>query len=280
VKKGKIIYYPHVAEKSYEEDLLKFVKLIKRAVRTYIVPVVKEMNKRIDELRQDDLITDLEQAIAEVRRYINAAELLLIDTLFFRARKVGDYTTKQVLNSIKSLVSVKASDSSILVDMFSSRLTDSLEDRYKLFAAENSVLIRSIPNQMLDRLSIIIMEGYKSGKSTEDLTQEIITQFNVSENRAKLIARDQIGKLHSKIIQDEASILNIDYYIFSDSADERTRASHHAMHNKICKFSDPSVYKDDIKDKWAKRSSIGGVELHPGQDFQCRCNFIFIINNK
>lgn len=280
MKKGKIIYYPHADEKRYEEDLLKFVKLIERAVRTYIAPVVKGMDKRIDELRQDDLITDLEQAIEEVRRYITASELLLINTLLFRARKLGRFTTKQVLDSIKNALSVEVGENSLLVDMFSSRVTNSLEDRYRLFAAENSLLIRSIPNQMLDRVSIIVMEGYKSGKSTADLTQEISTAFDVTENRARLIARDQIGKLHSKIVRDEANTLNIDYYVFSDSNDAKTRPSHHAMHNKICKFGDPTVYKDDIKDQWKKRSSIGGVELHPGEDFQCRCNFILIIDNK
>lgn len=277
--KGKILYYPKADEKLYEKDLLKFVKFLEQAVRTYVIPVVKGMDKRVDEVRQDDIISDLEQAIEEVRKYISITELLLINTLISRARRLGNHTTKQVLNSIKNLLSVEVGDSSLLVDMFSSRAGSGSEDRYKLFAAENSLLIRSIPNQMLDQIAIIVMEGYKSGRSTKDLTEEIFARFDVSENRAKLIARDQIGKLHSKIIQDEASILNIELYVFSDSDDERTRASHHAMHNKICKFSDPTVYKDDIKDRWKERSSIGGVELHPGQDFQCRCNFIFIINN-
>lgn len=276
MKKARIIYYPKPEEIKYRNELLKFVKTIEQGLNTYIMPVVKAMSGRFDDIRHDDFVDELEQALENVRNFIKPYEVLLINRLISIARSLGNYTTKQVFNSLQNNVEVGLNN--LAVDIFAARVSLVLEERYKVFALENAMLIRSIEEQLLSSVAVIVMESYKSGTGTEDIADQIYYRVNVSENRAKLIARDQIGKLHSKIIQDEAASLNIDYYVFSDSDDEQTRTSHHAMHNKICKFDDPTVYKDSLQDKqWKKRSSIGAVELHPGIDYNCRCNFIFVI---
>ena len=46
----------------------------------------------------------------------------------------------------------------------------------------------------------------------------------------------------------------------------------------LCKWSDPTVYSDDNGVTWKKRSAIGGVELHAGKDYQCRCNALPQVN--
>lgn len=276
MKKAGIIHYPKTEEVKYRNELLKFVKVIEQGINTYIMPVVKSMDTHLDDIRHDDFVDDLEQALENVRNFIKPYEILLVNKLISIARSLGNYTTKQVFNSLKNKVGVDLNN--LAVDIFSTRVSPSLEERYKVFALENAILIKSIEEQLLNSVAVIVMESYKSGISTKDITDQIYSRFDVSENRAKLIARDQMGKLHSKIVQDEAVSLNINYYVFSDSDDERTRASHHAMHNKICKFDDPTVYKNSLQDKeWKKRSSISAVELHPGIDYNCRCNFIIVI---
>lgn len=276
MKKAGIIHYPKTEEVKYRNELLKFVKVIEQGINTYIMPVVKSMDTHLDDIRHDDFVDDLEQALENVRNFIKPYEILLVNKLISIARSLGNYTTKQVFNSLKNKVGVDLNN--LAVDIFSTRVSPSLEERYKVFALENAILIKSIEEQLLNSVAVIVMESYKSGISTKDITDQIYSRFDVSENRAKLIARDQMGKLHSKIVQDEAVSLNINYYVFSDSDDERTRASHHAMYNKICKFDDSTVYKNSLQDKeWKKRSSISAVELHPGIDYNCRCNFIIVI---
>lgn len=251
MKKARIIYYPKPEEIKYRNELLKFVKTIEQGLNTYIMPVVKAMSGRFDDIRHDDFVDELEQALENVRNFIKPYEVLLINRLISIARSLGNYTTKQVFNSLQNNVEVGLNN--LAVDIFAARVSLVLEERYKVFALENAMLIRSIEEQLLSSVAVIVMESYKSGTGTEDIADQIYYRVNVSENRAKLIARDQIGKLHSKIIQDEAASLNIDYYVFSDSDDEQTRTSHHAMHNKICKFDDPTVYKDSLQDKqWKK----------------------------
>ena len=97
----------------------------------------------------------------------------------------------------------------------------------------------------------------------------------MTESRARLIARDQVSKLNGQITQGRNQALGLDLYVWSDSSDERVRESHDVMDGKVCRWDDPTVYADTVEDaqagRWKSRASIGGVDQHPGQDFQCRC---------
>jgi SPP1 gp7 family putative phage head morphogenesis protein len=142
----------------------------------------------------------------------------------------------------------------------------------------NARLITSIEDKFLDDVAILIQDSYRSGLSANSISKQIKDKFGITENRARLIARDQIGKLHSDIVRDEHLSLGITEYKWLTSNDERVRASHKVLNEKICSWYDPTIYKDSVDDKkWKKRSSIGGVEKHPGQDYQCRCDEIAIL---
>jgi uncharacterized protein with gpF-like domain len=62
--------------------------------------------------------------------------------------------------------------------------------------------------------------------------------------------------------------------------DERVRAAHRPMEGKVCKWDDETVYRNQDETAWHARSSIGGVELHPGEDYNCRCVAIAVLNLK
>jgi hypothetical protein len=73
-------------------------------------------------------------------------------------------------------------------------------------------------------------------------------------------------------------------YIWSTSGDERVRGtpkseggkypdaipSHYLMNEKLCRWDDSTVYSDDGGKTWRDRPA-GAVQLHPGEDYQCRC---------
>lgn len=91
-----------------------------------------------------------------------------------------------------------------------------------------------------------------------------------TRNRARLIARDQVGKLNGELQQQRQADLGIERYIWRTVGDNAVRPSHAAMDGETCRWDDPTVYLSGSR--WANRSSIGGVEEHPGQDYQCRCS--------
>jgi len=63
--------------------------------------------------------------------------------------------------------------------------------------------------------------------------------MDVSRRRAKLIARDQIGKLNGRINASRLTSIGIDKFIWRTSKDERVRPDHRKREGKIYEFSNP-----------------------------------------
>lgn len=278
---SKVILYPKSAEISYKVALLKYVYFIEKNINNILIPVVRNMpdtfNKdNLYEIRYDDFSDDIEEALEQIRVLVKPYRDLLIASLPARFRKLASFTTKQVAKSLSDVVSVEVSED-LTTNIFINNLRPNLQELVKSATLTNARLITSIEDKFLDDVAILIQDSYRSGLTANAITKQIKDKFGVTENRAILIARDQIGKLHSDIVRDEHLNLGITKYKWLTSNDERVRASHKVLNDKICSWYDPTIYKDSINDKkWKKRSSIGGVEKHPGQDYQCRCDEIAI----
>jgi SPP1 gp7 family putative phage head morphogenesis protein len=147
---------------------------------------------------------------------------------------------------------------------------EDLDEYLRTVTARNASYITSLANDTVKAIEQTVYRNSIDGNSVATLRKELQKQFGLSNNRAKLISRDQSSKFNgelNKIRQEQAGISE---YTFSTSHDERVRSNHKVMSGRICKWSDPSVYKSS-NEKWVSRSGIGGVALHPGQDIQCRC---------
>ena len=64
--------------------------------------------------------------------------------------------------------------------------------------------------------------------------------------------------------------IGLDMYVWSTAFDDRVRDSHALMEGLLCRWDDASVCSYDGGKTWVERPA-GAVELHPGQDIQCRC---------
>jgi SPP1 gp7 family putative phage head morphogenesis protein len=115
----------------------------------------------------------------------------------------------------------------------------------------NVGLIKSIPQKMHDRLLVKLAEAFENGNSIQDILSR---EFDISKNRAKLIARDQTAKINSDLYEHRA-VANGSYkYIWRTSADERVRSEHQKLNGK--------------KFRWDEGSPCCG---HPSSDVNCRC---------
>jgi uncharacterized protein with gpF-like domain len=166
----------------------------------------------------------------------------------------------------------------------------------KAFVHVNVDLITKVQSDVQSDISRIVMGGFQQGKRWETLADEITGStdlgpgvFDKVETRAELIARDQTTKLYGNLAEKRQAGAGITRYIYRTMEDERVRGdpsgkypnskpSHACMDGKVCQWDDPTVYADTIeaadKGKWKSRKNIEkgpGVELHPGQDYQCRC---------
>lgn len=169
---------------------------------------------------------------------------------------IADATRKLTVKEWKKAIG-KTLGVNILEDYFDgSFYTDMLETLVK----ENVDLIVTIPANALDKLEKIVLRSYLDGKPVSAIAREIQRSYSTTRSHAQLIARDQIGKLNSKITQRQQKTCGVKRYKWSDSGDSRVRRDHRRLNGKIFSWDDPPV----IDTRTGRRG-------HPGDDYQCRC---------
>lgn len=150
------------------------------------------------------------------------------------------------------------------------------------WANTNYELITSLPQEYIKKANTIVSEGIQQGRLYTDITTDLRQlDKSLSQNRARLIARDQIGKLNGTLTQQRMEDADLNLYTWLTAKDERVRGnpsgkypkavpSHFLMDDKLCKWADTSVYSEDKGETWKPR--IGRMpKAHPGQEIQCRC---------
>ena len=145
------------------------------------------------------------------------------------------------------------------------------DDMKTSWAENNYTLIVSNAKNYVSKINTLTEQAIVNGWTGKKLKEEIknATQ-GLSDKHCKLLARDQMGKLNGQIAQGQMQELGLEMYVWSTSADDRVRDSHAVMEGLLCRYDDASVCSYDSGKTWVKRPS-GAVELHPGQDIQCRC---------
>jgi hypothetical protein len=149
---------------------------------------------------------------------------------------------------------------------------------------DNYRLIRSLSNRYIGDVNQLVEQAVVNGWGWEDLARDIKSlNKKITETRAALLARDQIGKLNGLLTQTRQEEVGLEKYVWRTANDERVRGrpggrwasaipSHWVMEGKICRWSDATVWSSDGK-KWTPRAA-NAVLLHPGMAIQCRCTAI------
>ncbi len=125
---------------------------------------------------------------------------------------------------------------------------------------EQVKLFKSLPLQAADRVYDIhnqAIEAVVSGKRSSTLTDEIMRTGEVTEARARTIARTEVGRASTAITQARSTAIGSRGYIWRTAEDSDVRHSHKEMNGQ---------YVD-----WAKPPTLDGMTGHAGQFPNCRC---------
>jgi len=152
---------------------------------------------------------------------------------------------------------------------------DSIDDidtveRIDDFVRENVGLISRIPSDLHDDLQELVLEAVRNGRPSDELREDIEERFGVAERHARLIARDQIGKLYADVNHHRQRKLGIRRFVWRTVRDERVRGnpdgkypnalpSHYDLEGQIFSYDDPP------------QPEGADEPILPGEDYQCRC---------
>lgn len=250
LKKPPRIQPPDPVEREYIRELSQMVSFLKEVIDRRVTPrlerFLKEASKdRPEGFRSDAWPEDLAGAFQDAedefyRRYTDEEIRRL-------ARKYGvaveTFNRRQLEKGLKRVLGI---------DVFASEPW--LAEQIAAFSVKNVSLINSVPEKLFTELESGIFDRFSAGTRFESLAEYISQRFQVAENSATRIARDQVGKLNGQLTGLRQTNLGVTEYIWETSKDERVRDSHREKQGKTFRWNDPP-------------SDTG----HPGEDINCRC---------
>jgi SPP1 gp7 family putative phage head morphogenesis protein len=125
---------------------------------------------------------------------------------------------------------------------------------------EQVKLFKSLPLQAADRVYDIHNEAIDAvvkGRRSSELTAEIMRTGEVTEARARTIARTEVGRASTALTQARSTAIGSPGYIWRTAEDSDVRHSHAQMEGKYV--------------AWASLPTLDGMTGHAGQFPNCRC---------
>lgn len=248
-----------ILQLAYFRELRGIVDALKRLTKEILIPQVPAIFERARSLRPS---ADSERSDSSYTDYIEE----LMDLL---RREFGRIYTEEELKRMAERMAEQINGvngryydrlfNRILFGVGGIRYEPWLQQEIAAFTKMNVSLIKSIPEKYFEQVEQIVSRGAQAGTLGKDIAAQIKGRFEVTENRALLIARDQVSKFNGTLNNLRQTEAGISKYEWQTAGDERVRGSHAAHDGKIFSWSDPP--------------STG----HPGDDINCRCVALPII---
>ena len=234
----------------YKQQLLAVVAKLRKVAREELLPELKRMEPLYaagDGITRDAKVPrrPLESTFQRMGQRIGGIEQTANRLAALVVQRSADTVDDRLKAAIKSSVGVDISPV----------LTQSgpILDALRAATMDNIDLIKSVPEQYFEKLGDAVGKNMERGMRFEDLAKEIERIGDVTESRAKLIARDQTSKMNGAFNQARQTSLGIDKYQWQTSGDERVRPEHDANDGEIFRWDSPPATG------------------HPGHDVNCRC---------
>ncbi|MGM8939546.1 phage head morphogenesis protein [Psychrobacter glaciei] len=248
--KAKPVRPSRKLELDYTRSLLAIVDDMHTETVKALMPIVKQAPNVGDSKRQvvDGLFSDFKSSFGGLTKSVKDRVSGIASSLAKAvASKQGDVSDSQLSDMILKQTGI---------DFKGLMGSEALQEAVDEAVAANVALINSIPQQYLDRVEQAVMASLQAGTLNATLADELLKIEGVTQNRAKLIARDQLGKINSRLSQVRQQSLGITHYFWSTSQDERVRKRHERWDGDRIAWDNPTI------------------DGHPGQAIQCRCTAI------
>jgi len=133
---------------------------------------------------------------------------------------------------------------------------EDLEAFLDLAGMRSANLITGLADDVRKKIKDRTIAAVLSGDTSANLRKALAKEFGLADNRAKVIARDQISKVTSDLNKARHQQAGITEYVWTTAHDERVRALHRSLDGK----------------RYAYGQQTGAEQgLPPGQPIMCRC---------
>jgi SPP1 gp7 family putative phage head morphogenesis protein len=131
-------------------------------------------------------------------------------------------------------------------------------------------LITSLPTRAAERVHALTQEALLDGTRAKEIAEEIARSGDVTQSRALLIARTEVARTATALLQARCDSIGATHYVWRTAGDSDVRPGHRAMEGRVCEWANPPPVNEDGRIMYH----------HPGEIWNCRCWAEPIINDK
>lgn len=133
----------------------------------------------------------------------------------------------------------------------------------------SAALIKSVPQTVAERVTRFVSEQQQKGLRASTIAKQLRVELpELSTGRIRLIARTETSKASTALTQARSEDLDLDWYVWRSSEDQRVRPSHRMMDARggcLVRWNDPASPERLLGIK----STLG--HYHAGDCPNCRC---------
>lgn len=190
--------------------------------------------------------------------------------------QLGVISTEKVLTSSALDIAYKSAVNRMDHDIFQAakrvtippKMTQEARDAIAAEWSQNmSLNIKKWTDENVKKLREEIEKNTFKGNRAEDMVSHISRSYQASQRKAKFLAKQETSLLMSKFREQRYKSVGVTKYRWSTSGDQRVRDDHADLNGKVIRWDAPPI----VDKKTGRRA-------HAGEDFECRCVAIPLID--
>ena len=131
---------------------------------------------------------------------------------------------------------------------------------------QNVSLIGAIKDVQVEEMEKAVLSAVTGGANFDTVIEEVQEQSDRGKAYAEFVARDQVGKTFAAVNEERQKAVGFPGYMWATTDDNRVRSSHAKLDDTFHLWSQPPLVEGS--------GSQPARNLHPGEDYQCRCEAI------
>jgi SPP1 gp7 family putative phage head morphogenesis protein len=260
---------PDSIEREYARKLLLYHRAYVQLVRTYLPRLLKELREEVSETTPEALAermdaADASKAIATLfDAILGKLEKTFPDTLLRRwatgmAARTNKLAAKNQAKHVRKASQARAEGPVEIEGILTAE--KKLTPYFQQVVDRNVALIRSIPKEKVETFKNALTNAITQDLPVSQIAKLVQKNLRNSENSARLIARDQVGKLNGALDEYHQRQIGVRKYRWRTMHDGVVRKDHARLNGTLQSWDKPPI---------VDRKS--GRRAHPKGDYQCRC---------
>lgn len=237
-----------------------------------------EIKKRIDDAYEKSMNKITSEIQSRTKGIISVEEIIRVLKEMYNEKSFIEYSEQiahrmaiQVINENAKTWRQAAQGSNLkLYRALRKNLNNNIGVRVQNQIIENAYYIRTLPHDLAQDVTTYVARETMKGRRPEAIEKEIEKMFpEHTKARAKLIARTEVSKTQSAVVEERAREYGINWYVWrpvgGERGDGRTRLSHRKMSGVLVNWNNAPSPEALIGIK----STLG--RYHAGCAPNCRC---------